>query len=207
MFLSCLTINAEHLGGARAVAEPYLMHQLVWSAFPNREEGGAGRVLYRIEPLRRSRLPVVLVQSERGPDWSKPLASSILLSAPHKAVRLLLRPGQVLRFHLRANPTMRRSAGVGKQGTRVGVYGEEEQRAWLARKGERNGFAVHECRVVDGGIQLCRRAAGIPPLRHLSADFDGLLEVTDPEQMVNAVASGIGSGKAFGFGLLSLARV
>jgi hypothetical protein len=37
--------------------------------------------------------------------------------------------------------------------------------------------------------------------------FDGVLVVTDPALFRETVANGIGSGKAFGFGLLSLARL
>ena len=36
--------------------------------------------------------------------------------------------------------------------------------------------------------------------------FNGLLQVTDPEKLMQAVRNGIGPAKAFGFGLLSLAR-
>jgi CRISPR system Cascade subunit CasE len=36
--------------------------------------------------------------------------------------------------------------------------------------------------------------------------FDGLLKVDDPVLLAKAVQAGIGSGKGFGFGLLSLAR-
>jgi len=36
--------------------------------------------------------------------------------------------------------------------------------------------------------------------------FDGVLVVTDPHKLREAVANGIGQQKAFGFGLLSLAR-
>jgi CRISPR system Cascade subunit CasE len=35
--------------------------------------------------------------------------------------------------------------------------------------------------------------------------FEGLLEVTDPQRFAATLACGVGSGKAFGFGLLSVA--
>jgi CRISPR system Cascade subunit CasE len=38
-------------------------------------------------------------------------------------------------------------------------------------------------------------------------DFEGILEVTDPEEFAAAVTAGIGPAKAFGFGLLSVARL
>jgi CRISPR system Cascade subunit CasE len=37
--------------------------------------------------------------------------------------------------------------------------------------------------------------------------FDGVLRVTDAARLVEAVRSGIGPAKAFGFGLLSLRRM
>ena len=39
----------------------------------------------------------------------------------------------------------------------------------------------------------------------LAVRFDGLLAVTDPALFRNTLQTGIGSAKAFGFGLLSLA--
>jgi len=37
------------------------------------------------------------------------------------------------------------------------------------------------------------------------AQFDGVLQVTDPSGLLAAVRSGIGHGKAFGLGLISVA--
>jgi len=43
-------------------------------------------------------------------------------------------------------------------------------------------------------------------LKLLAVQFDGLLQVTDPKRLSETVRQGVGSGKAMGFGLLSLAR-
>ena len=80
------------------------------------------------------------------------------------------------------------------------------QRAWLDRKAERAGFRVLDCRVSDRGFQVSRKGDGAPPLRHLCVDFEGVLQVTDPDRFLAAMRSGIGSAKGFGFGLLSIAR-
>lgn len=42
--------------------------------------------------------------------------------------------------------------------------------------------------------------------RYNAGLFNGVLVCTDPDPLRDAVATGVGSGKAFGFGLLSLAR-
>jgi CRISPR system Cascade subunit CasE len=44
------------------------------------------------------------------------------------------------------------------------------------------------------------------PLNLLSVQFDGLLQVLDPDALWHTVQAGVGSAKGFGFGLLSLAR-
>ena len=43
-------------------------------------------------------------------------------------------------------------------------------------------------------------------LKLAAVQFDGLLEVAEPDRLRAAVRQGIGSGKGFGFGLLSLAK-
>jgi len=213
MYLSRLSLNSRSPVALRALSDPYAMHELVWSAFPDRDQGGAGRVLFRLEPLAGGRPPIVLVQSDREPAWQT-LEQAECLVAECKPFTPEVARGQRLRFRLRANPTVRRvfgepspEGGPKQSGVRVGVYGEENQRAWLARKAERSGFTVRECRVTDRGLQESRRRDGSAPLRHLCVDFDGVLEVVDPERFLSAVENGIGSAKGFGFGLLSLARV
>ena len=42
-------------------------------------------------------------------------------------------------------------------------------------------------------------------LAHLAVRYEGLLQVGDPERLLQAVRGGIGSAKGLGFGLLSLA--
>ena len=43
-------------------------------------------------------------------------------------------------------------------------------------------------------------------LKLFTVQFDGVLQVIDADQTQHAIESGIGSGKGFGCGLLSLAR-
>ena len=176
--------------------------------------GADAGFLFRIDPRPGGRV-VVLVQSALRPDWDYAFRNgACLLAAPPdvKSYDPSFEKEQHVRFRLRANPTVRRvfepaSSGQPKQsGKRVGVYGEEAQREWLDRKAERAGFRVLDCRVLDRGFQVSGRRNGAPPLRHLCVDFEGILELTDPETFLSALESGIGSGKAFGFGLLSVAR-
>jgi len=138
------------------------------------------------------------------------------------------RPDQLLRFRLRANPTKRlgKSAEFNK-GKRVGIYSEEAQTEWLKRKAEMSGFRLRQVQASRDERYAIERTIPHKPaeassverftvrqspdtmhnLTLQSVQFDGILQVTDPVAFLTAIQSGIGSGKAFGFGLLSVAPV
>lgn len=87
---------------------------------------------------------------------------------------------------------------------------EEKLHEWIVRKGEMNGFQV--ARVTSrpdpltGDMQLGEKGSGIK-LSHKAILFEGLLKITDLHAFRDALVHGIGSGKAYGFGLLSLAPI
>lgn len=108
-------------------------------------------------------------------------------------------------------------AAVGK---RVELTREEERLAWLARRGEAGaGFELVSARIAQGIDDASRRdfvtTRSDPGARLRSFDrkltfatalFEGELRITDAGAFRSAFAGGIGPGKAFGCGLLSLAR-
>jgi CRISPR system Cascade subunit CasE len=209
MYLTRLTLNPRNRRVQKEIAEPYQMHRSIMRAFPEELETDQERVLFRLD-ARRGGPPVLLVQSLTRPDWSwleDHGARGYLLTTdePNPSVKefeLEVKPGQVLAFRLRGNPTVKR------QGKRLGLYREEEQMSWLARKAEQGGFRLlsvkssHE-EVVGGIIHGESRK---DRLRLLSVQFDGLLQVVDAQRLRCSIETGVGSGKGFGFGLLSLAR-
>ena len=73
----------------------------------------------------------------------------------------------------------------------------------LKRKGEQHGFALVSAPAIDScePTLFFRKAQ---PGRHFAFRFRGVLQVTDPERFREAFRRGIGSAKAFGFGMLLL---
>jgi CRISPR system Cascade subunit CasE len=207
MYLSKLELNSG--AGCRALlrdlASPYEMHRTILRAFPSADAGGPGRVLFRVEPTRPGD-PVVLVQSDKPPDWSALAGIPGYLSTPPEPAKelvLALRPGQRLCFRLRANPTVKR------EGKRLGLLDAAAQQQWLLRKGSAGGFRPVDFVTCRAGRRVSP-PAGAAHLRqqtHFSVDFEGILEVTDPQCFTQTIAAGIGSAKAFGFGMLSVAPV
>ena len=215
MYYSLLTLNPRSHLVQREVAAPYEMHRTLLQAFPvgkfgiERSDPEAAGVLFRLDSHSDGAL-TVLVQSHTEPDWSA-LKPGYLLEAPQVKQRgLSLQAGQPLTFRLRANPTKRLGRGAEKNASkRIGLYTEDEQLAWLARKGEQHGFCVLQAQVSRDGTIMNEKAIERDGREHklemLSVQFDGVLQVTDADKLVAAVETGIGSAKGFGFGLLSLA--
>lgn len=213
MFLSKLWLDPHHPNVRRDLANVYDLHRSLLKAFPNQDAGGPGRVLFRVDLDRgESRQPVALVQSQHRPDWSR--LSEGFRAAPVKDLDgIAFRQGQRLHLQLRANPTKRLGAtSVGRDGKavdrkwigrRVGLLREDEQQAWLARKAEEGGFRLLDVRLTPEGTALARKDKLTLTLSAVT--FDGTLEVIDAVRFLQTWHAGIGSGKAFGFGLLSLA--
>ncbi len=146
-----------------------------------------------------------------------------------------LQPGQALQFRLRANPTRREpgrnvadpKTGKTRDGSRVSVANAGPRRdaarqlleqelgfppsgseinsylfeQWLRTQLEKAGATCLEVTSTDEGLIVERRRG----LKLQSVLFEGCLRVEDPDRLRASVQAGIGSGRGFGFGLLSLA--
>jgi CRISPR system Cascade subunit CasE len=203
MYLTQLLLNPRCRSVRKDLSDPYDLHRTILRAFPDAKDGGPGRVLYRVELPRGEPRFVVLVQSDVVPDWSRlEVDSDYLLRPPAiKPFDPAFAAGQRLAFRVRANPTVKRD------GKRRPLLDEDQQRAWLDRKGAEAGFHVVRAEVSPEGASCGHKPAegSTLVLTHHAVRFDGVLAVTEPQQLRQALRSGIGSAKGFGFGLLSLA--
>lgn len=205
MFLTRLRLDAQSGLARRDLANPYDMHRTFMRVFSREGEPVAERVLWRIEPGGAWSRPVVLVQSAAAADWSELAASGGYLAQrePFETklfeVSGLVEAQAVRRFRLVANPI------VSRGGKRHGLVGEESQCDWLCRQGGGAGFDLEAALVTGSDTVHCRKGAHRITL--LQVCFEGVLRVRDSVALARAVETGIGHGKAFGCGLLSLARV
>lgn len=249
MYLSRLILDPRNRAVRRDLADCQAMHRTLLRAFPPIEGGPAAArshygVLYRIETVRSTGMIRVYVQSAIEPDWSR-LPDGYLAPVPDnpawKPVDRLyerLTQGTVLSFSVKASPTRtvgtslksERLAGQKRRnGRRVFISSEQEQLAWLQRKGEQYGFRLVEATISAGmpdvqvsGEELIvgRRASAAggdndgDPSRVIknklvfkAVTFRGRLVITDRDKFLTGLAKGLGSGKAYGLGLLSVAPV
>jgi CRISPR system Cascade subunit CasE len=153
--------------------------------------------------------------------------------APGRRYRFRLHANPTRRVHRRAatGPDAREQASA--IGKRVAVRDEQARLIWLERKGAVAGFALLQAEVSPGlespaeayegfpaarsdpaGVIHGRQSRTLPggsiQNRFLSFEtciFEGVLEVRDAGALRAGIVAGIGAGKAFGCGLLSLAPV
>lgn len=236
LYLSRLRLNPRNREAATHLNRPYEMHRTILKALPAAADGGPGRVLFRTEPYTPARAQeiTVLVQSDTEPVWERAIQGyprEMLLEPPEwRRLSAQFESGTLLRFRLRANPT-RRSSRVPdgsrderKQRPRHALCHVEDQVGWLARQGGAHGFdlqtsdadewfdtdypsAKYDVTVRDEGtLRTGKKTKGGVSMHH-SVLFEGCLQVTDSTEFATALRTGIGPGKAFGFGLLSVAPV
>ncbi|KSR45927.1 MULTISPECIES: type I-E CRISPR-associated protein Cas6/Cse3/CasE [Pseudomonas aeruginosa group] len=203
MYLTRLILDPRSAQARRDLGDAYEMHRTLARVFASDAQTPPPRFLWRLETSGNAwATPTLLVQAAEAGDWSVLQAlPGYLLGEPQSkslVLRHWLETDACYRFRLFANPT------VTRQGKRYGLVGEEQQLAWLARQGERHGFTVEAALVTSSDVLGSRKgAARISVLR---SAFEGRLRVCRPESFAQALAAGIGPAKAFGCGLLSLAR-
>jgi len=200
MYLSKIMISGA------ACRNPYEIHRALWKLFPENAEADRD-FLFRVVETDRTHAGI-LMQSRREPETS----SSAVRILSCKEYPLLLNNGQRLRFLLVANPVKTINDEMGRKNSegelkkcRVPLIREEEQRAWIERKLQ-NAASI-ETLVLDPVFPLRfrkgkeDRAGKIQPV-----SFKGVLKVEESDALLELISCGIGPAKAFGCGLLSLAR-
>ncbi len=212
MYLSQLLLNPKNKRVQAELSNPYELHRTLMRAFPEQLPADE-RVLYRVEPVEESGPVRVLLQSLYQPDWEVIQTTDYFFNLPQiKSFTPHFSSGQVYYFRLLGNPTKKIRIGDGKNSKRVGLYRVEEQEAWLKRKAQDSGFNVVEMRAAQHQHQISYKKAENQEekrkkLTHQGVRFEGLLEITDSVVFAETIKNGIGSGKAFGFGLLSLVKI
>ncbi|MFG6665755.1 type I-E CRISPR-associated protein Cas6/Cse3/CasE [Halomonas sp. HNIBRBA4712] len=230
MYLSSIRLDLNRLSRAELfdVLEggAYTAHQLLWRLFPGVPKGERP-FLFRQEMEedangKSAGLPRFYVGSDRPPEPVEGFEVQCKSFAPQLA------KGDRLAFRLRANPTVAKPAGHGQRSRRADVLmdarypfpkGERTSqpcvaamdaaaRHWLDSRAEDFGFTLPVTPEVGAYRQhALGKNEGGQPIRYSSVDYEGLLEVTDPARLNEALKHGIGRARAFGCGLLLLRRV
>lgn len=187
------------------IRDSYDWHQRVWQAFKGRD-GTKREFLSRVDEIDDAyRLLIVSPTEPTKPDWC-PTDCFKTKAIPED----FFAAGQ-FRFSLLVNPTrklvVRNEAGARKKnGRRIPLTKREDLIVWMQRKAEAGGFDIDDpenLRTIPKPRSYFQKA-GMQGV-HYAVEFQGVLTVTDPPLFRTTFTTGIGSAKAFGFGLLALA--
>lgn len=199
MYLSKIHISAK------VAKEPYNHHKELWSLFPEDPEKKRD-FLFRVERHERSEGATILLQSEREPfqsnDHCKILAKREFLWSFNNS--------DIFQFKLVANPTKKiheekalRAAQSKDNGKRVPLIKEDDLDHWLIRKMSPFSKLLDFSHRQSGNLFFRKKSnAGKIAL----VCFEGVIQVTERDELTKVFHEGIGPAKGFGCGMLSLAR-
>ncbi|MBF0517330.1 MAG: type I-E CRISPR-associated protein Cas6/Cse3/CasE [Nitrospirae bacterium] len=168
--------------------------------------------LFRVDSLTGGRV-IILVQSAVIPNWDYAFHNAdYLIDAPPviKPYDPGFTEGQRLRFCIAANPTRKidtktKADGKKRNGRRVPVP-HDQLDEWLIKRGAQNGFSIESVTSKNSYVYVNKSHEGSGH-KLFCARYDGILVVTDSDNFLKTLISGIGPGKSFGFGLLSVVPV
>lgn len=223
-------INPQRRGARKLLSSPQAMHAAVLAAFPP-GVGDGGRVLWRLDAQPPEYRLYVLGPEE--PDFTHLVeqagwATRTWESMDYAPMLARITPGQEWGFRLTANP-VKSLHRPGQRGKPVPHVTEAQQIAWLDERAGRHGFELR--RVPSSGAEGSCAGEGMPDVRVTGREdlsfakrdttgsgrrrqvtlrrvrFDGTLRVLDAEAVRAALVQGIGRGKAYGCGVLTLRPV
>ena len=205
MYLSRAELDPTRRETMVALISPQKFHGAVENAFP----GARRRRLWRLDQLGE-KLYLLLLSEER-PDLTA-LCAQFGTGAPpetrpYDPLLERVTAGSCWQFRLTANPTRSKkdTADRTARGTLKPCYLEVEQEEWLCAQAAKHGFAVSE-----GSFAVTRKQTyhfkknGTRPVTLLAVTYEGILQVTDPEAFKALLCEGVGRGKAYGLGLMTI---
>lgn len=207
MYLSRAELDPTRRSTMIALACPQKLHGAVESSFP----GERRRRLWRLDTLGEKLY--LLLLSEDEPDLTR-LCEQFGTGAapetrPYEPLLARVTAGSCWQFRLTANPAFSQKdrADPRARGSLKPCYLEAEQEKWLLEQAPKHGFAVEQDTFRVMRKQTYRFAKnGKRQVTLLAVTYEGVLQVKDPEAFQKMLCSGLGRGKAYGLGLMTILR-
>ncbi|MFJ1673228.1 type I-E CRISPR-associated protein Cas6/Cse3/CasE [Streptomyces bottropensis] len=219
--LTRIRLNRNSRDVRRDLARSTSLHKTVMLLAPEglgdnpRHKAG---LLFRLEQATHHTPPTLLIQSQLPPDFSRlPHAYGTTETRDLTPMFQALATGRSVRYRITANASTRHKVLDGDPffDTRprhkdIPLYGDAAL-AWWQRKAAHAGLAPTSTDLTPVGAfrspSTKKQTSDSAPhvFRHVLTRFDGVATITDPSQLCHALLAGIGRGKPYGAGLLSLA--
>lgn len=218
MYLSRIELDTKSRETMRALASPNRFHGAVETSFV----GERSRNLWRIDTLGdRTYLLLLSRELPRLDALAAQFGYGRYETRDYDKLLSRIADGRRYKFRLVANPTFSKSPGkdaaVSKtRGRVIGCSTPEFQAEWLCRRAGSHGFDViytddNETRC-SFTITKSRRlsfdkGSDGRNVKLLSVTYEGELTVTDAEKFKALLCDGIGRGKAYGQGMMTVVSI
>ncbi len=215
MYLSRVFLDSRNRLTMLALAFPNRFHGAIEECFHRSDT----RKLWRIDNLHDKLCLLILSEekpelsyicsqfSESKDSWESKDYSPFLDS---------LRSNTIWRFRLTANPThsepskLKSESGTDKR-SRGKVFAHitvDSQEQWLYKHASQHGFELFENEFTVVGTKWQHFQKGSErSIKILSVTYEGILHIVNVNLFRDALLKGIGRGKAYGMGLLTIMRV
>ena len=207
MYLTQMRLDMNNRRTLSALSAPSKIHGAVESAFPGERQ----RNLWRIDS--RGGQNYLLILSGEKPDLSKAAEQfapqgETWQTKDYTPLLDRIQPGSRWQFRLCANPTYSVPAGPGQRGRVCAHSTQQHQMEWLKRQSRRYGFTLPEDAfgVTKSVWYRFKKGTTGKNVTFLAVTYEGILEVNDPEAFRQMLCSGMGHGKAYGAGLMTIVR-
>lgn len=211
-FLTRFELDFKKRSTMKALVSPNLFHGAVESSFP----GERKRCLWRIDSLA-GRNYLLLLSSEKPnleyavKQFGVDNAEQLWETKEYTPLLDRIKDGTQWRFRLTANPIKSCKNGNEKEkrGTVYAHITPEYQKKWLLERSEKNGFTLEENSfsvVEHKWYKFFKGSVRKHPVTLLSVTYEGYLTVKDAELFKNTLVGGLGRGKAYGMGLLTVVK-
>ncbi|MBW8484438.1 type I-E CRISPR-associated protein Cas6/Cse3/CasE [Actinomadura parmotrematis] len=206
LFLTQIVPDLRHSGVHGDLRDVGKLHRRIMKLFPA-DLGDQARlqaaVLFRIEETRSG--TGILVQSNLKPDLERlPDTYGTARSKTLSPLLESLRNGATVNYRITANATSKlgKNTTAGRPKQIVPLTGPDAD-DWWRRQAEAAGLVLHSLTSTPLDSATGNRQGG--RMTHVRTRFDGTATITDHQALLTRIRSGIGRGKAFGCGLLTVA--
>lgn len=212
MYLTRVKLDVKKRETMKALSSPNLFHGAIEDSFGRDRE----RKLWRIDLFRGDHY--LLIVSSKKPELDGivrqfgKLEDSGYESRDYDPFLERIMAGSYWHFRLTANPVkslMHSSTEMKTRGSVNAHITETYQKEWLIQRAEKNGFCLQadEFDVVNHRWYSFRKGYGGHPLvSFISVTYEGVLRVQEPDKFRNLLCTGIGREKAYGQGMMTIAR-
>jgi len=226
--MSRVKLNIDNRNTFKAFSNLNRFHGALGKSFRQPEK----RVLWRIDFLRGNYYLLIVSENKPNLDFLVSEFGFVNESSGNNEAQAKcydsflgsLQNGQIWQFRLTANPIhSSRTESDGKRGKKYAHVTIAQQEKWLLDRADQYGVSfdrdtetpndtdgysrVLSFDVVERSWKTVKRRETSRAINIKTATYEGLLEIKDVEKLKKILVEGAGRSKAYGCGLLTLARI